>query len=185
MVKVSSLNEVVTILTGEFDNQEQFDAMSADEQAKFPFARHKNHVINDKINHLPSDNSVFYILEESYYTVAGRDRFKSDIYVVSVNSNGKVQLTSSVIPKESTNCKYEEFTTIDYDDIAISDKFVPIEYTEKDHVYSGHSESMFTPTTKFVLDQKLSKDELIILEEMYRDGKRIFGFDAPICYKRI
>lgn len=185
MVKMSSLNEVVTILTGEFDNHEQFEAMSTEEQAKFPFARHKNHVINDRINHLPSDNAAFYILEESYYTVAGRDRFKSDIYVVSTNSDGKVQLTSSVVPKENTNCKYEDFTSIDYNDISISDKFVPIVYTEQDGIYSGHSESMFTPTTKFVLDQKLSKNELIILEEMYRDGKRIFGFNHPICYKRI
>lgn len=38
--------------------------------------------------------------------------------------------------------------------------------------------------TRFILEQTLSADELVIKEEMYNGDKQIFGFDTPIIYKK-
>lgn len=43
---------------------------------------------------------------------------------------------------------------------------------------------MFTPTLKFTLHEVFSNDRLEVYETMEMNGKRTFGFDDPIIYKR-
>ena len=51
-------------------------------------------------------------------------------------------------------------------------------------VWEGGSVSMFTPVLKFTLFERFSKDCLEVTESMEMNGKRTFGFDEPIRYKR-
>ena len=44
---------------------------------------------------------------------------------------------------------------------------------------------MFTPVTKFILHEEFSKDHLVVSESMEVNGKRVFGFDEPIVYRKI
>ena len=44
---------------------------------------------------------------------------------------------------------------------------------------------MFTPTMKFRLFERFSNDALEVVETMEVNGKRVFGFDDPIVYRRV
>lgn len=58
------IKKFVELMTGEFDNKEQF--MEMKEAGKsFPYAQHINTVCNDKIKNIPEDfNGVFVVEDE-------------------------------------------------------------------------------------------------------------------------
>ncbi len=71
-----------------------------------------------------------------------------------------------------------------YADLKVSAKFTPAVYRCKDGVWEGGSVSMFTPVLKFTLFERFSAEKLEVSESMEMNGKRTFGFDEPIVYKR-
>ena len=48
------LDNFVGMMTGHFDNKDQFNKMQA-EGKTYPYAEHVNTICNDKINNLPED----------------------------------------------------------------------------------------------------------------------------------
>ena len=61
----------------------------------------------------------------------------------------------------------------------------PLEiYTEKDGVWEGGSISMFSPVLKFSLFERFSEEVLEVSESMEVNGKKTFGYDVPILYRR-
>ena len=71
-----------------------------------------------------------------------------------------------------------------YTALRASEKFTPAVYRLKDGVWEGGSESMFTPTLKFKLFERFSDELLEVSEVMEMNGKRTFGYDQPILYRR-
>lgn len=64
------IKKFVELMTGEFDNKEQF--MEMKEAGKsFPYAQHINTVCNDKIKNIPEDFNGIFVVEESYYETDG------------------------------------------------------------------------------------------------------------------
>ena len=80
--------------------------------------------------------------------------------------------------------KHENLKPVDYAALKPSAKFTPALYTEKDGVWEGGSTSMFSPVLKFTLFERFSKDVLEVTESMEVNGKKTFGYDEPILYKR-
>ena len=60
------LDNFVGMMTGHFDNKDQFNKMQAEGKA-YPYAEHVNTICNDKINNLPEDFKGKFVVEESYY----------------------------------------------------------------------------------------------------------------------
>ena len=60
----------------------------------------------------------------------------------------------------------------------------PALYTLHDGVWEGGSVSMFSPVLKFTLYERFSEEALEVTETMEMNGKRTFGFDVPIVYRR-
>lgn len=57
------IKKFVELMTGEFDNKEQF--MEMKEAGKsFPYAQHINTVCNDKIKNIPEDFNGIFVVEE-------------------------------------------------------------------------------------------------------------------------
>ena len=54
-----------------------------------------------------------------------------------------------------------------------------------DGVWEGGSTSMFTPALKFTLFERFSPEALEVSEQMEMNGRRTFGYDEPILYKRV
>ena len=83
------------------------------------------------------------------------------------------------------NFSYENLSLIDFNELKLSSKFTPAIFVEKDGVFEGGSVSMFSPVLKFTLSERFSNESLEVSETMEVNGKRTFGYDEPIIYKRI
>ena len=179
---MSKLDDFMQILTGHFNNAEQYQAKKGE---NFPYAEHVNTACNDKIRNLPADFAGVFMVEESYFTVNGSTHAAPHLFLFT-EQDGGVLLTSYDLPAgyDKDSFKYENLKPVDYADLKLSAKFTPALYTEQDGVWEGGSISMFSPVLKFTLFERFSKDVLEVTESMEVNGKKTFGYDEPILYKR-
>ena len=140
--------EFVKLMTGHFDNKEQFTEMKAAGKI-FPYAQHVNTVCNDKINNIPEDFHGIFIVEDK------------------------------------NTFSYDSMKNVDYSKLKKSEKFTPALYHENGGVWEGGSTSRFSPVMTVKLWAKFSDSCLEVAESMEVNGKRTFGYDAPIIYKRV
>lgn len=182
---MSKLKDFTNILTGRFDNSEQFEKMKQ-KNSDFPYAEHVNTICNDKILNLPNDFKGIFMIEESYYTVNGNTRVMPHLFLFTEEEDG-IQLASYELPdgydKNTFTC--ETFQSADYNELKLSEKFTPAIYVEKDGIWEGGSTSMFSPVLKFTLFERFSKEYLEVSESMEVNGKKTFGYEEPIFYKRV
>ena len=80
---------------------------------------------------------------------------------------------------------YASMGVLDYRELKKSEKFTPAIYREKDGVWEGGSISQFSPVMTFKLWERFSEQCLEVSESMEVNGKRTFGYDEPIIYKRV
>ena len=67
------LDNFVEMMTGHFDNKDQFKKMQA-EGKTYPYAEHVNTICNDKINNLPEDFKGKFVVEERKPLIRGSFR---------------------------------------------------------------------------------------------------------------
>ena len=161
------LENFVGMMTGHFDNKDQFNKMQAEGKV-YPYAEHVNTICNDKINNLPEDFKGKFVVEESYYEINGKRHASPHLFLITEIEQG-ILLSSYEIPKGEEK----------------SEKFNPALYHEKDGIWEGGSISQFSPVMTFKLWEKFSNNFLEVSESMEVNGKRTFGYDEPIIYKRV
>ena len=179
------IKKFVELMTGEFDNKEQF--MEMKEAGKsFPYAQHINTVCNDKIKNIPDDFNGIFVVEESYYETDGKRHASPHLFLIT-DSNAGVILSSYEIPagEDKNTFSYNSMKNVDYAELKKSEKFTPALYHEKSGIWEGGSISQFSPVMTFKLWEKFSDSCLEVSESMEVNGKRTFGYDEPIIYKRI
>lgn len=183
---MSKLENFIKLLVGNFDNSEQLEKLKIQKVEGFPFAKHVNNICNDKIKGLPNNFYGIFLLEESYYTSNGKTNCSPHLFLFTEESEN-IKLTSYEIPKKysKTNFTYDNLDEINFSDLNISEKFIPAIYKNTDGVWEGGSVSMFTPALKFTLFERFSEEKLEVSEVIEVNGKRTFGYDEPIIYKRI
>ena len=95
-------------------------------------------------------------------------------------------LTSYDLPRglDPKTLSYETMPELPFDQLYPSQKFTPALYRLQDGGWVGGSESMFSPVMKFTLFERFFPDRLEVSESMEREGKRVFGYDVPLIYKR-
>lgn len=176
------LDEFMNIICGEFDNHEQFACLK---EEGFPYAEHVNTRVNNKIINLPNDFNGEFIIEESYYTINDRQNQSMHLFLFS-EVDGNICLKSYDIPSQfnKQNFTYDNVDQLDYHELKMNEKFTPTIFTYEDEKWKCYSESMFSPVTKFILEEEFSKDQLVVSETIMNNDKRTFGFDYPIIYKR-
>lgn len=182
---MSELNTFLPLLLGRFNNAEQASRLQK-ENPDFPYAEHVNTACNDKIAHLPAGFPGVFVVEESYYTVRGATHASPHLFLFAP-AQGGVLLTSYQLPAgcDKTGFTYQSMPVVEYASLVPSQKFTPALYVERDGVWQGGSTSMFTPVLKFTLFERFSADCLEVREEMELNGKRTFGYDVPILYRRV
>lgn len=183
---MNTLNQFTQILCGNFDNKEQFEAVTDKGESHYPFARHVNTVCNDKIENLPAGFPGKFVLEESYYTLNGNTRADARLFLFTEEDDG-ILLTSYNFPSsiDKSTVNYQNMPTMNYTELSPSEKFTPALFRNENGTWIGGSESMFTPVLKFTLQEQFSPEKLVVSEVMESNGKRTFGFEPPIEYKRI
>lgn len=182
---MEQLQELVGLLTGHFDNKAQFEKKEKAGES-FPYARHVNTVCNDKITNLPADFEGLFVVEESYYTTNGSTHAAPHLFLFTQEGE-KVKLTSYEIPQgyDKNSFTYQQMGQVEFDQLKASEKFTPAVYEKRDGVWEGGSVSMFSPVLKFTLFERFSPEVLEVTESMEVNGKRTFGYDEPILYKRV
>ena len=179
------IKKFVELMTGEFDNKEQF--MEMKEAGKsFPYAQHINTVCNDKIKNIPEDFNGIFVVEESYYETDGKRHASPHLFLIT-DSNDGIILSSYEIPagEDKNTFSYNSMKSVDYSELRKSEKFTPALYKEKNGSWEGGSVSQFTPVMIFRLWERFSEACLEVSESMEVNGKRTFGYDVPIIYKRV
>ena len=106
--------------------------------------------------------------------------------MITENEDG-IMLSSYEIPdgEDKNTFSYKSMKSVEYNNLKKSEKFTPALYKEKDCVWEGGSVSQFSPVITFRLWEKFSDTCLEVSESMEMNGKRIFGYDVPIMYKRV
>ena len=64
------LENFVGMMTGHFDNKDQFDKMQ-EEGKTYPYAEHINTICNDKINNLPEDFKGKFVVKRVIMKLMG------------------------------------------------------------------------------------------------------------------
>ena len=81
------LDNFIGMMTGCFDNKEQFNMMQATGKI-YPYAKHVNTVCNDKINNIPQDFNGKFVVEESYYETNGKRHASPHLFLITENEDG-------------------------------------------------------------------------------------------------
>ena len=180
---MTKIEEFVKLITGRFDNKEQFDAMKKAGKT-YPYAQHVNTVCNDKIKNLPADFKGMFIVEESYYENEGKRHASPHLFLITEKED-RILLSSYEIPngEDKNTFSYEFMKEVEYIELKKSKKFTPALYYERNGVWEGGSTSQFSPVMIFKLWEKFSDTCLEVFESMEVNGKRTFGYDVPIVYK--
>lgn len=179
------LENFVRLMTGHFDNREQFEAMQKAGK-EFPYAEHVNTVCNNKIKNLPNDFNGLFVVEESYYETNGKRHASPHLCLFTESEDG-VLLSSYEIPKgeDKNTFSYASMHEVEYTDLKKSEKFTPALYREKNGIWEGGSTSQFSPVMKLILWEGFSDTCLEVSEIMEMNGKKTFGYDEPILYNRV
>ena len=121
------LENFVNMMTGHFDNREQFNMMQKEGKV-YPYAEHVNTVCNDKIDNLPKDFTGRFVVEESYYETAGKRHASPHLFLITENADG-ILLSSYEIPEgEDRNAfSYASMKNVDYSKLKKSEKFTPVQ----------------------------------------------------------
>ena len=182
---MSRLDDFLSLLCGRFDNARQLEELKQAGGPALPLAEHVNTVCNDRIAGLPADFPGKFVLEESSYTTDGKTHASPHLFLFTEEGE-TVKLTSYQLPKgpDGSPVSYETLPPMRWEDLEVSGKFTPALYTLHDGVWEGGSVSMFSPVLKFTLYERFSREALEVTETMEVNGKRTFGYDVPIVYRR-
>ena len=185
---MNKLEIFINQLCGVFNNYNQINKELESGQLKHPKAKHINAVCNKKIKNLPDNFNGYFVIEESYYEQGNLKNSLPHLFLFQLNKDNNVVLTSyeipSGIPKEDFR-NDNDTLVIDYNELAISSKFNPMIYTEKNGIFEGESISNFTPVTEFTLKEKIESDKMYVSEVFRNNGKITFGFIDPIIYEKV
>ena len=84
---MSKLESFMKVLTGRFDNKEQYARMQKAGKL-YPYAEHVNTVCNDKIKNLPADFQGKFLVEESYYETDGKKHASAHLFLFTEEEEG-------------------------------------------------------------------------------------------------
>lgn len=183
---MKNLEQFISLISGCFDNTEQYKEMQENGKMDYPYAEHVNTVCNDKIKNMPEDFKGLFLVEESYYTVNDKRNAASHLFLFTEEGK-QIKLTSYDIPEgyDKNAFSYAALAVVDFNTLKASEKFTPALYTLKDGIWEGGSVSMFNPVVKFTLFERFSQGYLEVSETMEVNGKRTMGYDDAIIYKRV
>ena len=170
---MTKLENFVRMMTGHFDNKDQFDKMQ-EEGKTYPYAEHINTICNDKINSLPEDFKDIFVVEESYYEINGKRHASPHLFLITEIEQG-ILLSSYEIPKgeDKNTFSYDSMKKVDYAKLKKSEKFTPALYHEKDGIWEGGSTSQFSPVMTFKLWEKFSDNFLKYLKAWKLMGREL------------
>jgi hypothetical protein len=176
-------------ITGDFNNRRQIDEQLKSGKQIHPLAIHVNRVADHKIINGPNING-FWILEESYYTKPGSDSIETKPYLFLFEKaeDNKVKLTPYTLPPQidlKSVRNDNDNLRFDFNGIRPSPSFKPAFYIREGNSFKLNAPNELPNGMKFTLTETITTDQLIVMELLEKDGKRLTPFNTPIVYDRI
>ena len=108
------LDNFIGMMTGHFDNKEQFEMMQKTGKI-YPYAEHINTICNDKIKNIPVDFNGKFVVEESYYEINGKRHASPHLFLITETEDG-ISLSSYEIPagEDKNTFSYNSMKNVDY-----------------------------------------------------------------------
>lgn len=178
------------IIVGDFDNSKQIAEEIAAGKQIHPLAKHVNRIANSKIKNLPNEGNSFFLLEESYYTYPGKPtELKPYLFKFSEGENNTVLLTVYQLPtnidkKDIRNDNENLF--FDFNELKVSPTFkcATYRFINPEKTFTTNSVNELGNGIKFTLAETLTKEKLIVMELLEKEGKRLTSYETPIIYDR-
>jgi hypothetical protein len=180
------------IITGDFDNSRQVAEEIAAGGQIHPLAKHVNRVADHKIDGLPVKYAAdtFWVIEESYYEYPGKVvEIKPFLFNFWQGEGDTVLLKVYQFPahikKEDINNSNENLR-LKFEELVPSPTFKGATYTynKEEGTFSTHAPNDLGNGIKFTLIETFSKDKLIVMELLEKDGVRLTPYIDPIIYDR-
>ncbi len=176
-------------ITGDFDNSKQVVAEIKAGKQIHPLAVHVNRFANDKVKNIPASLKGFFIIEESYYLMEGKQLdLKPYLFLFEEKEGEIIRLTTfqlTDIKKEKVRNDNAELV-FDYTKLLPSPTFKGADYTWNtiDKTFNTVSPNDLGNGMKFTLTEKFTKKQLRVLEQVEKDGKLLTTWNTPIIYNR-
>lgn len=182
---MSRLDEFLRLLCGRFDNTRQLEELRRSGAPPCRWQSMSTPCATTRLTASPRFCGMHLCWRRSYYTTEGKTHASPHLFLFTEEGEA-VKLTSYQLPKAADGgaATYETLPPLKWEDLEISEKFTPALYTLHDGVWEGGSVSMFSPVLKFTLYERFSQESLEVAETMEVNGKRTFGYDVPIVYRR-
>ncbi len=178
-----------TYITGDFDNTRQITQEKEDGKQVHPYAKHVNRVADTKIKNLPADLNGFFLLEESYYKYPDKDTIlKPYLFLFEETKDGKVRLTNMQLPEgiELAAVRNDNDTlSFDYQTLKSSPSFKPAIYQQTEAGFYLHAPNDLPGGMHFTLEETIGPEQLIVMELVEKNGKRLTPYAEPIIYDRL
>jgi hypothetical protein len=180
------------VITGDFDNARQVaDEIAAGKQVH-PSASHVNRIADSKIEGLPVEriNNNFWIIEESYYQYPGKPlEIKPYLFNFSQGEGNTVVLKVYQFPeglKKEDIKNSNEALKLQFSKLKPSPTFKGATYTfnREQSTFTANAANDLGNGMKFTLIETLSREKLVVMELLEKDGKRLTPYDTPLIYDR-
>lgn len=177
-------------ITGDFDNSKQVVAEIKAGKQIHPLAIHVNKLATNKVKNIPESLNGFFIIEESYYLMDGKQLdLKPYLFLFEEKAGGIIRLTTFQL----TEYKKEEIRNdntslhFDYAQLVPSPTFKGANYTwnPNDKTFNTNSPNDLGNGMKFTLTEKFTKYQLSVLEQVEKEGKLLTAWNTPIIYNRV
>ncbi len=190
--KTKTLAIFKEVITGDFDNSKQVDDEVANGTQIHPYAKHVNRIANDKIEGLPKTKKEdnFWLIEESYYKYPTKPlEIKPYLFNFQQGENETILLRVYQFPSE---VKKEDITN---SNIHLRFKYIELTpsptfkgatyiYNKKEGTFFTNSPNDLGNGIKFTLIETLSKNKLVVMELLEKNGQRVTTYNTPIIYDR-
>lgn len=187
--KMKSIDLFKKYITGDFDNKRQIAEEIKKGNQIHPLAVHVNRIADHRIKNVPKVDG-FWILEESYYTKPGQVEVEIKPYLFLFEAHGtdQIKLTPYTLPENLDKKEIKNDNpklSFDFNQLKPSSSFKPAFYTRKDNKFYINAPNDLPNGMKFTLIETISSTQLIVMELLEKEGKRLTPYDTPIVYDRV
>lgn len=183
-----AIDQFEACIVGDFSNQKQVEAERKAGRQIHPLARHVNRRADAKIRNLPASDG-FWLLEESYYEYPGKPiDTKPYLFHFEAVVDTAVKLTVYKFPAglavESIK-NDNDALLIDYNELKPSPSFKPAFYSRVGKTFRTNAINDLGNGMTFSLTETFTRNQLIVMELLVKNGQRLTPYDTPIVYDRI
>lgn len=183
-----AIDQFETFIVGNFTNQKQVETERKTGKQIHPLARHVNRRVDAKIKDAPVTDG-FWLLEESYYEYPNKPvDAKPYLFRFEAVGDTGVKLTvykfPAGLPVDQLKNNNEQLV-MDYANLVQSTTFKPTFYTRTGNTFTTNAVNDLGNDMRFTLTETFTKNRLVVMELLEKNGQRLTPYETPIVYDRV